>query len=230
MEPHRVVEARHHHLSGHHRHRMREHDGRRQEVIRQVRERALLGQIVRRQRRGRLDPVQPARLVRLAQEVILGAHGLQLDDRLLRGNRLCALRQPVGKLRRKLARAHQLFRLRHIDIERNLVLEALFLAMERQLHVENRLGALTRHDAAGREAAAVARQLHVVDHVDVAHAGEQEVAVQGMRPAPRLDRERRGLQPLAEDLAAEQGSIVVDLVDLAAEQVGVELLQLEDFM
>ena len=51
-----------------------------------------------------------------------------------------------------------------------------------------------------------------------------------MRRAARLDRQRGGLQALAEDLPAEQRAIVVDLVDPAAEQIGVELLQLEHFV
>ena len=54
--------------------------------------------------------------------------------------------------------------------------------------------------------------------------------MQRVRRPARLDRERRGLQALGEDLPAEQRAVVVDLVDPAAEQVGVELLELEHFV
>ena len=48
-----------------------------------------------------------------------------------------------------------------------------------------------------------------------------------MRRASALDRQGRGLQALPEDLSAEQRAIAVHLVDAAAEQVGIELLEVE---
>src|SRR5690606_11881638 len=85
----------------------------------------------------------------------------------------------------------------------------------------------TCNDAASRKAAAIACQLHVVDHWDVAHPGQEEITVQRVGHPLGTDGECRGLQPLPQNLTAEQRPVAVDWIDSAAKQVRVELLDLE---
>src|SRR6185436_16430222 len=95
--------------------------------------------------------------------------------------------------------------------------------------MEDRSRTLTSDHAASGEAAAIACEFHVIDHWNIACAGEQEITMQRMTDAIRCNRLRRCFQPLTKDLSAEQRTIDVDLVRLAAEQIGVELFQLQYF-
>src|SRR5262245_34697954 len=87
---------------------------------------------------------------------------------------------------------------------------------------------LQRLDPAGGEALAVAHALDVVDDRDLRVAGKQEVGVHGMRrPVGDVDGAAGSNQRLADDLAAEY-ALPADLRAAAAEQVHLELFEVED--
>ena len=74
--------------------------------------------------------------------------------------------------------------------------------MERGGHGEDRLAVLDRHHAPGREAAAVANAVDLVDDGHRGIAGAQEIGVQRMRQAA-VHRAMGRDQRLADHLAAE---------------------------
>ena len=92
--------------------------------------------------------------------------------------------------------------------------------------VEDRPAVLDRDDAAGREAAAVADAVDVVDDRDARIAGPQEVRVQRMHVPVGVDGSPRRDQRLPRDLTAEH-ALTILVGAHAAEQVHLELLELE---
>ena len=84
------------------------------------------------------------------------------------------------------------------------MIEALLVPMERQLHMQDGASTLTRHHATRGETTAVTRELNVVDHGDVACAGQEEIAMQRMRMATGFDRRGGSLETLSQDLSAEE--------------------------
>ena len=116
---------------------------------------------------------------------------------------------------------------RHVR-HRRLMAQAGLVAVERHRHGEDRLAVLDRDHAAGGEALAVADAVDVVDDRHLGIAGEQEIGVQRMRrPAAHVDGAAGGDQRLADHLPAEH-ALPADLRRAAAEQVHLELLEIED--
>ena len=89
------------------------------------------------------------------------------------------------------------------------------------------MAVLARGDAPRGEALAVAHAIHVVDDRNLGIARQQEIGVHGMRRAAGLDRAHGGDQRLADHLAAEH-ALPADLRRAAAEQVYVQLFEIED--
>ena len=89
------------------------------------------------------------------------------------------------------------------------------------------MAVLARGDAPRGEALAVAHAVDVVDDRHLGIAGQQEIGVHRMRRRGRLDRAHRRDQRLADHLAAEH-ALPADLRRAAAEQVDLELLEIED--
>ena len=88
------------------------------------------------------------------------------------------------------------------------------------------LAVLDRDHAPRGEALAVADAVDVVDDRHLRIAGQQEIGVQRMR-RPALDGAGGGDQRLADHLAAEH-ALPADLRAAAAEQVHLELFEIED--
>ena len=89
------------------------------------------------------------------------------------------------------------------------------------------MAVLDRHDAAGDKALAVADAVDLVDDRNARIAGPEEIGVQRMRLAIRLDGAGRGDQRLAEHLAAENALPTIFRA-ATAEEVVLERLQVED--
>ena len=86
---------------------------------------------------------------------------------------------------------------------RRLVVDAALGQLERRRQREDRLAVLNGRDPAGRERPAVAQPVDLVDDRHRGIAGADEVRVQGMDGAVRVDRASGGDQSLPGDLAAE---------------------------
>ena len=103
------------------------------------------------------------------------------------------------------------------------------VAVERHRHDEDRLAVLDRLHPPRGEALAVAHALDVVDDRDLGIAGEQEIGVQRVRRAfLDVDGAAGRDQRLADHLAAEH-PLPGDLRRAPAEQVHLELFEVEDF-
>ena len=89
------------------------------------------------------------------------------------------------------------------------------------------MAVLDRDDAAGDEALAVADAVDLVDDRHSRIAGPQEIGVQRMRLAIRLDGAGRRDERLAEHLAAENALPTIFRA-ATAEEVVLERLQVED--
>ena len=98
--------------------------------------------------------------------------------------------------------------------------------MEGSGHGEDRLAVLDGNHAAGREAAAVADAVDLVDDRHRGVAGAQEISVEGMREPP-VHGAMRGHQRLADHLAAEH-ALPADLRTQAPEQIRLERLEIEN--
>ena len=108
-----------------------------------------------------------------------------------------------------------------------LMAQAGLVAMERDRHGEDRFAMLDRDHPPGGEALAVANAIDLVDDRHLGVAAEQEVGVQRMRrPAAGVERAAGCHQRLAYHLATEH-PLAPDLGRAAAEQVDLELLEVE---
>src|SRR5690606_13702940 len=84
-----------------------------------------------------------------------------------------------------------------------------------------------RRDTARGEALAVAQAVHEIDDRRLQVAGQDEVAVDGMRVAVLLDRAARGDERLREHLPAEDAA-AADVAVAAAIDVVLDLLEVEE--
>ena len=100
--------------------------------------------------------------------------------------------------------------------------------VEARLEVEDRPAVLDGHDPAGREAAAVAQPVDLVQDRDRRVAGPQEVGVQRVdEPCRIVDGARRGDEGLPGDLAAEH-PLAVLVGRAATEDVDLDRLEGEE--
>jgi hypothetical protein len=106
------------------------------------------------------------------------------------------------------------------------MLEARLVQMERRREMKDRLAVLNRRDSAAREAPAVARTVDEVDDRRGEIARAEEVAVNGMRIARRLDRSLRGDERLRKHLAAEH-TTGADIAVLPAIDIDLEWFEIE---
>ncbi|MCY1183832.1 hypothetical protein D9M73_244820 [compost metagenome] len=121
--------------------------------------------------------------------------GHRADFDGLRAQQLVAdtLGNQVGMLAGQLLFRRQVLRADHLRHLR-LVLEALFVVLERRAEEEDRLALLDRRDPPGAEAATVAHAVDVVDHRHAGITGPQEIAVHGMHVAGFLQSLAGGRQ------------------------------------
>src|SRR5699024_8620241 len=105
-----------------------------------------------------------------------------------------------------------------------LVLEARLVDLERHRTVENYATVLDGQHSPHREAASVAGSFDLIDdgRLDIARA--QEISMQGMGLARRVDRPLRCRQGLAQNLPAEHVT-GADIATLAAEEVVLQTLE-----
>ena len=109
---------------------------------------------------------------------------------------------------------------------RDLVGEPLFGALEGGGHVEDRLAALHRDDAAGGEAATLEVAHDAVDDRQRLVAGAHEIGVERVRGPALADRAHRRDQRLRDHLAAEHAAASAGFAGSAI-QVGVDRLDVE---
>ena len=107
------------------------------------------------------------------------------------------------------------------------VLEAVLGPLEVGRLEVDRPAVLAGHHPPGRERAAVAQALDVVDDRHGVVAGAQEVGVQRVHDVRRVDRPDPGQQRLGGDLAAED-ALPVGLRLAAAVEVDVDQLEVEE--
>jgi hypothetical protein len=139
------------------------------------------------------------------------------------GGRIAGGGEPVVVQDRR--RPRERFR-RRDDRTRVLVDEALLIAVERALEVEDRFAVLDRDDAASRERSAVAYPVDVVEDRNRRVTGPEEVRVQRM-DASVLDRPSGGDERLSGHLTTEDADPA--LVDVApAEDVHFDRLEVEE--
>ncbi len=106
---------------------------------------------------------------------------------------------------------------------------ALDARLERRDHREDHLAVLHRPHVPGRERAPVAVAIDMEDDRTVDASRPEEVPVQGMRKTVRIDRRAGGAQRLGGNLpAVEREACAGTTLVLAAEQVAVERLQVEE--
>ena len=90
------------------------------------------------------------------------------------------------------------------------MVRARLVLVEAGLEVEDRPAVLDRHDSAGREAAAVANAIDLVQDRQGRVARAQEVGVEGVhQPGVLVDRAGRGDERLTGHLAAEHALAVL---------------------
>jgi len=109
---------------------------------------------------------------------------------------------------------------------RRLVLGTGLFEMERGGQVEDGAAVLDGHHAAGRERAAVADAVDLVQDRDHRVAGAQEVGVQGVHLLAVLDRAPGGDQRLPGDLSAEH-ALALLVGAQAPEDVDLDGLEVE---
>src|SRR5690606_13040501 len=109
----------------------------------------------------------------------------------------------------------------------DLVLAPRLPHLERCRHVEDRAAVLDRRDTPRGEALAVTQAVDEVDDRRLQVAGQDEVAVDGVRVAVLLDRAPRGDERLREHLAAEDAA-AADVAVAAAIDVVFDLLEVEE--
>ncbi len=124
--------------------------------------------------------------------------------------------------------ARQLFRARHLG-HFGLMVQSRFAAVERNRHGKDRVTVLDRHDAARREAAAVANAVDFVDNRDLGVASQQKIAMERMRRpvGNALDGAAGSDQRLANDLAAEN-TLPARLRRTASKQIYLDRFEIED--
>jgi hypothetical protein len=83
---------------------------------------------------------------------------------------------------------------------RRMMFEAGFFDLKRDRHTENRATVLDRHDASGRETAAIANPVDLVENRNLGVARPEKITLQRMDLAT-LDGAIRGDEGLANDLA-----------------------------
>src|SRR5690606_24165282 len=118
-------------------------------------------------------------------------------------------------------------RLRRRGVRRlDLVLASRLPHLERGGHVEDRAAVLDRRDTPRGEALAVTQAVDEVDDRRLPVAGQDEVAVDGMRVPVLLDGAARGDERLREHLAAEDAA-AADVAVATAIDVVFDLLEVE---
>ena len=226
VEPHRVVEARDHEAVVVPRVRVRHHRGVEQREVRRVRDDARVQQRVVGQLAVGADPhvllglasigtgIEPARQL-----------GRALIDRPLAPDPLDEVgREPVGVRLESLPERRQrlgIGRVRH----RVLVLGTGLVDVERRRQIEDRPAVLDRDDAPGREAAAVADAVDLVDDRDRGSPGRRKYACSECT-SPRSTVRPAAIERLPRDLAAEH-PLAVLVGAQPAEEVDLELFELQ---
>ena len=134
-------------------------------------------------------------------------------------------RHAIDEARLQLGLARQRLGLGHVG-HLHLVMQPALLVVERGGHGEDRLAVLDGDHPAGREAAAVADAVDLVDDGDCGIAGAQEIGMERMGQPP-LDGTARRDQRLADHLPAEY-ALPADLRAQAPVEVLLERLEIED--
>ena len=110
---------------------------------------------------------------------------------------------------------------------RNLMLQSLFLDLIGGHHGEDRPAMLNCDAAPCREAPAITNAVNLVDNGRRCVAGQDEISVQGVRRAVRLDRAGRGDERLRDYKTAES-TLAPRLGRAAPEEIQLKLFQVKD--
>jgi hypothetical protein len=138
-----------------------------------------------------------------------------------------ALRHPVAELAHQFLLAEQRVGRGNVVRHRRLMLQPVLVDLERRFQREDRLPVLDGDHPAGRERAAVADAVDLVDDRHGCVAGPHEIAMQGMNVAVGFDGALRGDQRLRDGLAPED-ALPVRLRGATSKQIVLELLEVEN--